>query len=94
LETEEPSSVSSELFLHCRQPVNYARTTQIYINTGDQSRLDQMGFSPFGNVSEGMDVVYHLYSGYGETSGGGMLLAIRTSYLKVATHIWIGNFLC
>lgn len=49
-----------------------ARTTQIYINTGDQSRQDQMGFSPFGNVSEGMDVVDHLYSGYGETSGGGM----------------------
>lgn len=48
------------------------RTTQIYINTGDQSRLDAMGFSPFGNVSEGMDVVDHLYSGYGETSGGGM----------------------
>ena len=49
-----------------------ARTTQIYINTGDQSRLDEMGFTPFGNVSEGMDVVDHLYSGYGETSGGGM----------------------
>ncbi len=48
------------------------RTTQIYINTGDQSRLDQMGFSPFGNVSEGMDVIDQLYSGYGETSGGGM----------------------
>ena len=49
-----------------------ARTTQIYINTGDQSRLDQMGFSPLGNVSEGLDVIDHLYSGYGETSGGGM----------------------
>lgn len=48
------------------------RTTQIYVNTSDQSRLDQMGFSPLGNVSEGMDVVDHLYSGYGETSGGGM----------------------
>lgn len=48
------------------------RTTQIYINTGDQSRLDQMGFSPFGNVLQGMNVVDHLYSGYGETSGGGM----------------------
>lgn len=49
-----------------------ARTTQIYINTGDQSRLDAMGFAPFGKVVEGMDVVDRLYSGYGEHSGGGM----------------------
>jgi len=49
-----------------------ARTTQIYINTGDQSRLDKMGFAPFGKVVEGMDVVDSLYSGYGERSGGGM----------------------
>jgi homoserine O-acetyltransferase len=49
-----------------------ARTTQIYINTGDQSRLDAMGFAPFGKVIEGMDVVDKLYAGYGEHSGGGM----------------------
>jgi cyclophilin family peptidyl-prolyl cis-trans isomerase len=49
-----------------------ARTTQIYINTGDQSRLDKMGFAPFGKVVAGMDVVDSLYSGYGERSGGGM----------------------
>ena len=48
------------------------RTTQIYINTGDQSRLDAEGFAPFGKVIEGMDVVDQLYSGYGEQSGGGM----------------------
>ena len=49
-----------------------ARTTQIYINTSDQLRQDAMGFAPFGKVVEGMDVVDALYSGYGETSGGGM----------------------
>ena len=49
-----------------------ARTTQIYINTGDQSRLDAMGFAPFGKVVEGMSVIDKLYAGYGETSGGGM----------------------
>ncbi len=49
-----------------------ARTTQIYINTGDQSRLDAMGFAPFGRVVEGMNVVDALYAGYGERSGGGM----------------------
>lgn len=49
-----------------------ARTTQIYINTGDQIRQDAMGFAPFGKVVEGMNVVDSLYAGYGETSGGGM----------------------
>jgi cyclophilin family peptidyl-prolyl cis-trans isomerase len=48
------------------------RTTQIYINTGDQSAQDKDGFAPFGNVIEGMAVVDGLYSGYGESSGGGM----------------------
>lgn len=52
-----------------------ARTTQIYVNTGDQSRLDAMGFAPFGKVVEGMDVVDRLYPGYGEHSGGGMRAA-------------------
>ncbi|HYL78928.1 MAG TPA: peptidylprolyl isomerase [Bryobacteraceae bacterium] len=49
-----------------------ARTTQIYINTSDQLRQDAQGFAPFGRVVEGMEVVDRLYSGYGETSGGGM----------------------
>jgi cyclophilin family peptidyl-prolyl cis-trans isomerase len=48
------------------------RTTQIYINTGDQSRQDVDGFAPFGKVIEGMDVVDSLYAEYGENSGGGM----------------------
>jgi len=49
-----------------------ARTTQIYINVSAQPRQDADGFAPFGKVVEGMDVVDKLYSGYGETSGGGM----------------------
>ena len=43
------------------------RTTQLFINFGDNSRLDGMGFAPFGNVVEGMDVVDKIYSGYGES---------------------------
>jgi peptidyl-prolyl cis-trans isomerase A (cyclophilin A) len=42
------------------------RTTQFFINYGDNSRLDQMSFAPFAHVSEGMQVVDQLYAGYGE----------------------------
>lgn len=42
------------------------RTTQLFINFGDNARLDKSGFSPFGEVIEGMDVVDSLYNEYGE----------------------------
>jgi peptidyl-prolyl cis-trans isomerase A (cyclophilin A) len=43
-----------------------SRTTQVFINLKDNTRLDGMGFSPFGVVTEGMDIVKSLYSGYGD----------------------------
>jgi cyclophilin family peptidyl-prolyl cis-trans isomerase len=48
------------------------RATQVFISTVDLSRLDAGGFAPFGEVTEGMDVVDRLYSWYGEESGGGL----------------------
>jgi peptidyl-prolyl cis-trans isomerase A (cyclophilin A) len=44
-----------------------SRTTQIFINLKDNSSsLDPQGFAPFGQVTEGMEIVDQLYSGYGE----------------------------
>ena len=43
-----------------------SRTTQVFINFGDNDRLDSLGFAPFGQVSTGMNVVDQLYSEYGE----------------------------
>jgi cyclophilin family peptidyl-prolyl cis-trans isomerase len=48
------------------------RTTQIYICKVDMSAQDRDGFAPLGEVIAGMDVVDRLYSGYGESAGGGM----------------------
>ena len=42
------------------------RTTQVFINFGDNANLDSQGFAPFGQVLSGMNVVDQLYSGYGE----------------------------
>ena len=45
----------------------HSRTTQIFINYGDNRRLDKYGFAPFGYISkEGMKVVDLLHKGYGE----------------------------
>jgi peptidyl-prolyl cis-trans isomerase A (cyclophilin A) len=49
------------------------RTTQVFINFGDNKRLDRDGFAPFGLVTDGMKVVDMFYDQYGEgaPSGGG-----------------------
>jgi peptidyl-prolyl cis-trans isomerase A (cyclophilin A) len=46
------------------------RTTQFFINLVDNSRLDGMGFAPFGRVLD-MAPVDRLYSGYGESQPSG-----------------------
>lgn len=43
-----------------------SRTTQVFINYGDNSRLDNMGFTPFAKVVKGMDVVDSIFSGHRE----------------------------
>ncbi len=42
------------------------RTSQVFINFGDNSSLDRQGFSPFGQVISGMNVVDALNAEYGE----------------------------
>jgi peptidyl-prolyl cis-trans isomerase A (cyclophilin A) len=42
------------------------RTTQVFINFGDNAALDRQGFAPFGRIVSGMDVVDKLYADYGE----------------------------
>lgn len=42
-----------------------SRTTQFFVNFGDNGKLDRMGFAPFGKVRD-MTAVDKLHSGYGE----------------------------
>jgi peptidyl-prolyl cis-trans isomerase A (cyclophilin A) len=42
------------------------RTSQVFINFGDNASLDSQGFSPFGRVISGMNVVDKLNPEYGE----------------------------
>ena len=48
-----------------------SRTTQVFVNFADNSNLDEMGFAPFGQVTDGMTVVDALFAGYGEGAPGG-----------------------
>lgn len=57
------------------------RTTQLFINLGDNVQLDGMGFSPLGRVVEGMDVVDRIYAGYGEQPDQGMIQTRGNAYL-------------
>ena len=61
-----------------------SRSTQLFINLGDNSRLDALGFSPFGKVTKGMEVVDKLYGGYGEeiTKLQGEIAAQGNAYLE------------
>lgn len=47
------------------------RTTQAFINYGNNEALDKTGFSAFAVVTDGMEVVDKLYSGYGEGAPDG-----------------------
>jgi len=59
-----------------------SRTTQVFINFGNNVNLDALGFAPFGEVVEGMDVVDGLYSGYGETPSQSQIQGRGNEYLE------------
>jgi peptidyl-prolyl cis-trans isomerase A (cyclophilin A) len=46
-----------------------SRTTQFFISTSNNARLDGMGFTPFGKVFSGMNAVDQFYTGYSEGRG-------------------------
>lgn len=57
------------------------RSHQVFINLGNNARLDAMGFAPIGRVIQGMEVVDSLYSGYGESPDQQYIQTLGNSYL-------------
>ena len=76
-----------------------SRGTQVFINYGDNSRLDAQGFTPFGMVVEGMDAADKLNAEYGSapqsaqgrivTEGNKFLIANfpKLDFVKTATVV-------
>ena len=71
--TDDPVKASNKrgFVTFAQTSARNSRSTQLFINYGDNSRLDADRFAPFGEVVEGMDVVDKFYSGYGEGAPGG-----------------------
>lgn len=57
------------------------RTTQLFINLVDNARLDGMGFPPFAEVVEGMDVVAQLHN-VGQRPEQSRIQAEGNAYLR------------
>jgi peptidyl-prolyl cis-trans isomerase A (cyclophilin A) len=57
------------------------RTTQLFISLGENASLDKMGFSAFGQVTSGMDVVQKIFPGYGESPDQAQITAEGKTYL-------------
>ena len=58
------------------------RTTQLFINYGDNLNLDGMRFAPFGEVVEGMEVVDAINAEYGQQPNQGQIGGRGNAYLE------------
>jgi peptidyl-prolyl cis-trans isomerase A (cyclophilin A) len=58
------------------------RTTQLFINFGDNSFLDNQKFAPFGQVVEGMEVVDKINAEYEEKPNQGQIQTRGNEYLN------------
>lgn len=58
------------------------RTSQMFVNYGDNTMLDQQGFAPVGRVISGMETVEVINSRYGEAPDQSLIQAMGDQYLS------------
>lgn len=58
------------------------RTTQLFINFGNNARLDELSFAPFAEVVEGMEVVDKINSEYGQRPNQMLIEEQGNAYLN------------
>lgn len=82
--TDDPVTMSNKRgYISFATSGTDTRTTQMFINYGENGNLDGMGFSPFGKVlGNGMDVVDQIFSGHGESPDQGRIQSEGNKYLK------------
>ena len=86
----EFSAISDDPVIKSNEPgtISFAtsgpntRTTQLFINLGNNKRLDSIGFSPIGQVVEGFQYVQQINSEYREMPDQGMISKFGNSYLN------------
>ncbi len=70
---DDPPKVSNKIgtvtFAKSGEPDS--RSTQVFVNLADNSRLDAQGFTPFGEVIQGLENIANVYAGYGEGAPSG-----------------------
>jgi peptidyl-prolyl cis-trans isomerase A (cyclophilin A) len=59
-----------------------SRTTQFFVNTGENANLDEMGFTPFGQVLNGLSAIETVYSAYREQPRQDKIDAQGNAYLN------------
>ncbi len=82
--SDEPVVVSNMrgFVTYAKSRAPNSRTTQLFISLRDNQRLDALGFAPFGEVIEGMDVVDRITAKYGEQAQQPRIQSQGNVYLK------------
>lgn len=85
-ETVETKSNARGTISFAKTNAPNSRSTQLFINFGDNSRLDKMKFAPIGRVVEGMDVVDALHKDYGAAPSSGQAAITRQGNAWLHQH--------
>ena len=78
----QPKSNKRGFITYAKSSQKNSRTSQVFINFGDNARLDADGFTPFGEVVDGMDVVDAINAQYREQPDQSLLQEQGNVYLN------------